>query len=220
MTTFLLSSSISSTINRIPYTIKSHIVHPLNNSSLCLKTRSSSSSSSSCHTRTKTIKAVLSQQYSKIGAQTIGPIPSDQLLQSVEIAAKTGAQVVMEAVNKPRNISYKGLTDLVTERRKMLYVKENDEDSGEVSNDSGSFDAMLSTASVDAEATEKPKVNPTKPVTSDYHVAKKDEAVNDKEGDPMSPPKLIEDGKKERKKVKGVRSWVPFGCCSSVNVVN
>ncbi|GKD41608.1 phosphatase IMPL1, chloroplastic [Tanacetum coccineum] len=119
MTTFLLSSSISSTINRIPYTIKSHIVHPLNNSSLCLKTRSSSSSSSSCHTRTKTIKAVLSQQYSKIGAQTIGPIPSDQLLQSVEIAAKTGAQVVMEAVNKPRNISYKGLTDLVTDTDKM-----------------------------------------------------------------------------------------------------
>ncbi|PWA87486.1 zinc finger, C2H2 [Artemisia annua] len=52
------------------------------------------------------------------------------------------------------------------------------------------------------------------------HVAKKDEAVNDKEGDPMSPPKLIEDVKKGQKKVKGVRSWVPFACCSSVNVVN
>ncbi|GJT54032.1 hypothetical protein Tco_0989086 [Tanacetum coccineum] len=128
---------------------------------------------------------------------------------------------------------------------------------------------VLSTASVDAESTEKPKVNAPKPVTADClvepevkdskqepspedltkvnneseakkstalknllgeakspsvkktdSVAKKDEAVNDKEGDPMSPPKLIEDGKKERKKVKGVRSWVPFGCCSSVNVVN
>nr|GEX43539.1 hypothetical protein [Tanacetum cinerariifolium] len=36
------------------------------------------------------------------------------------------------------------------------------------------------------------------------------------EGDPMSPPKLIMVG---RKKVKGVRSWVPYVCCSSVNVV-
>ncbi|GJY78121.1 hypothetical protein Tco_0483922 [Tanacetum coccineum] len=36
---------------------------------------------------------------------------------------------------------------------------------------------------------------------------KKDEAVNDKEGDPMSPPKLIEDGKQGRKKLKGVSSW-------------
>ncbi|PWA60039.1 zinc finger, C2H2 [Artemisia annua] len=129
--------------------------------------------------------------------------------------------------------------------------------------------SVLSTASVDAESTEKPKLNPTKPVTADClvepevkdskqepsledipkvdneseakkstplknllgeakspnanktdHVAKKDEAVNDKEGDPMSPPKLIEDVKKGQKKVKGVRSWVPFACCSSVNVVN
>lgn len=37
--------------------------------------------------------------------------------------------------------------------------------------------------------------------------------------DIASPPKLIDDGKKGRKKVKG-RSWVPFVCCSSVNVVN
>ncbi|GJX44906.1 zinc finger, C2H2, partial [Tanacetum coccineum] len=80
-------------------------------------------------------------------------------------------------------------------------------------------------ASVDAESTEKPKVNTPKPVTADClvepevkdskqepspedliknHAAKKDEAVNDKEG--------IEDGKKGRKKVKRVRSWVPFGC--------
>ncbi|GJT54033.1 hypothetical protein Tco_0989087 [Tanacetum coccineum] len=50
------------------------------------------------------------------------------------------------------------------------------------------------------------------------HVAKKDEAVNDKEGDPMSPPKLIEDGKKGRKKLKGVSSWVLF--CSSLDVVD
>nr|GFA23540.1 hypothetical protein [Tanacetum cinerariifolium] len=49
-----------------------------------------------------------------------------------------------------------------------------------------------------------------------YHAAKKSEAVNDKEDDPMSPPKLIMVG---RKKVKGVRSWVPYVCCSSVNVV-
>ncbi|GKC95186.1 hypothetical protein Tco_1160628, partial [Tanacetum coccineum] len=40
-----------------------------------------------------------------------------------------------------------------------------------------------------------------------YHEAKKDEAVNDKGGDPMSPPKLIEDGKNGGKKLKGVSSW-------------
>ncbi|KAL4591133.1 hypothetical protein LXL04_004083 [Taraxacum kok-saghyz] len=34
-----------------------------------------------------------------------------------------------------------------------------------------------------------------------------------------SPPKLIEDGKKGGKKVKGRSSWMPFVCCSSVNVV-
>lgn len=59
------------------------------------------------------------KQYPKIGAQSTGPIPANQLIQVVETAAKTGAQVVMEAVNKPRNIVYKGLTDLVTETDKM-----------------------------------------------------------------------------------------------------
>ncbi|KAB1222123.1 Phosphatase IMPL1, chloroplastic [Morella rubra] len=69
-------------------------------------------------------KAVLSEfpnqkQYPKIGAQSTGPIPPGQLIQVVESAAKTGAEVVMDAVNKPRNITYKGLTDLVTETDKM-----------------------------------------------------------------------------------------------------
>ncbi|XP_060192137.1 phosphatase IMPL1, chloroplastic-like [Lycium barbarum] len=53
--------------------------------------------------------------YSKIGADSTGSIPSSELLQVVEVAAKTGAQVVMDAVNKPRNVTYKGLTDLVTD---------------------------------------------------------------------------------------------------------
>ncbi|KAM3742178.1 hypothetical protein ACB098_07G051100 [Castanea mollissima] len=75
-------------------------------------------------TRKLCAKAVLSEipnqkQYPKIGAQSTGPIPPSQLLQVVETAAKTGAEVVMEAVNKPRNITYKGLTDLVTETDKM-----------------------------------------------------------------------------------------------------
>ncbi|XP_020102434.1 phosphatase IMPL1, chloroplastic-like [Ananas comosus] len=48
-----------------------------------------------------------------------GPIPAAELLGVVEAAARTGAEVVMEAVNKPRNISYKGLTDLVTDTDKM-----------------------------------------------------------------------------------------------------
>ncbi|KAL0398135.1 UNVERIFIED_CONTAM: Phosphatase IMPL1, chloroplastic [Sesamum radiatum] len=66
-------------------------------------------------------KAVLSEtpnqrRYFKVGAESTGPIPSDQLLDVIETAAKTGAQVIMDAVNKPRNITYKGLADLVTER--------------------------------------------------------------------------------------------------------
>lgn len=57
--------------------------------------------------------------YPKVGATSTGPIPGIQLAEVVETAAKTGAQVVMDAVNKPRNIFYKGLTDLVTETDKM-----------------------------------------------------------------------------------------------------
>ncbi|CAO2826899.1 unnamed protein product [Amaranthus hypochondriacus] len=65
-------------------------------------------------------RAVSSEtRYSKVGAQSTGSIPTNQLIGVVEKAAKTGAQVVMDAVNKPRKISYKGLTDLVTETDKM-----------------------------------------------------------------------------------------------------
>ncbi|KAF4361845.1 phosphatase IMPL1, chloroplastic [Cannabis sativa] len=56
--------------------------------------------------------------YPKVGALSTGPIPPSQLIQVVEFAAKTGAEVVMEAVNKPRSITYKGLTDLVTDTDK------------------------------------------------------------------------------------------------------
>ncbi|XP_010695784.2 phosphatase IMPL1, chloroplastic [Beta vulgaris subsp. vulgaris] len=64
--------------------------------------------------------AVLSEtQFPKVGAESTGPIPVNELLRVVEKAAKTGAEVVMDAVNKPRKISYKGLTDLVTETDKM-----------------------------------------------------------------------------------------------------
>ncbi|CAN6545808.1 unnamed protein product [Malus baccata var. baccata] len=65
-------------------------------------------------------KAVLSgipsqELYVKVGAKSTGPIPIGQLVGVVEKAAKTGAKVVMDAVNKPRNITSKGLMDLVTE---------------------------------------------------------------------------------------------------------
>ncbi|CAL5364125.1 unnamed protein product [Camellia sinensis] len=71
-------------------------------------------------TRTLCTEAVLSEipnqkKYSKVAAESTGPISSNQLLGVVETAAKTGAEVVMDAVNKPQNIVYKGLTDLVTE---------------------------------------------------------------------------------------------------------
>ncbi|KAL9456553.1 hypothetical protein AB3S75_005727 [Citrus x aurantiifolia] len=70
-------------------------------------------------TRTFCTKAVLSEiPYQKVGAKSTGPIPPSQLIQVVESAAKTGAEVVMDAVNKPHNITYKGLTDLVTDTDK------------------------------------------------------------------------------------------------------
>ncbi|KAH7569556.1 hypothetical protein JRO89_XS06G0185300 [Xanthoceras sorbifolium] len=70
--------------------------------------------------RTVCTKAVLSEQrqYPKMGAKSTGPIPPSQLIQVVETAATTGAEVVMNAVNKPRNITYKGITDLVTDTDK------------------------------------------------------------------------------------------------------
>eukprot|EP00262_Sarcandra_glabra_P004414 TRINITY_DN15417_c0_g1_i2.p1 TRINITY_DN15417_c0_g1~~TRINITY_DN15417_c0_g1_i2.p1 ORF type:complete len:381 (+),score=56.94 TRINITY_DN15417_c0_g1_i2:232-1374(+) len=69
-------------------------------------------------------KAVLSEipnekRYSKIGALSTGTLPANQLLGVVELAAKAGAEVVMEAVNKPRNINYKGTADLVTDTDKL-----------------------------------------------------------------------------------------------------
>ncbi|KAI3436907.1 Inositol-1-monophosphatase [Psidium guajava] len=70
--------------------------------------------------RTLRVRAVVSSgtSYTKVGATSTGPIPPAQLIEVVETAAKTGAQVVMDAVNQPRNIFYKGLTDLVTETDK------------------------------------------------------------------------------------------------------
>ncbi|KAL5538910.1 hypothetical protein UlMin_045773, partial [Ulmus minor] len=75
-------------------------------------------------TRILCTKAVISEipnqkYYPKIASQSTGPIPASQLIEVVEKAAKTGAEVVMDAVNKPQNITYKGLTDLVTETDKM-----------------------------------------------------------------------------------------------------
>ncbi|KAK1439391.1 hypothetical protein QVD17_05209 [Tagetes erecta] len=135
MASFMISISssssriYSSTVNQIP----SSLIHPLLN--LTSKSqlhhhayscsKSTSLSLSLCRRTTTTTNAVLSekpyqnQKYTKVGAESIGPISSAQLLESVQFAAKTGAQVVMEAVNKPRNISYKGLTDLVTDTDKM-----------------------------------------------------------------------------------------------------
>ncbi|KAL9239425.1 hypothetical protein vseg_013749 [Gypsophila vaccaria] len=80
----------------------------------------------SCAVKTSklfTTNSVLSDtQFPKMGAHSVGPVTADQLLSVVELAASVGAKVVMEAVNKPRKISYKGLTDLVTETDKMSEV--------------------------------------------------------------------------------------------------
>ncbi|ESQ33712.1 hypothetical protein EUTSA_v10009483mg [Eutrema salsugineum] len=58
------------------------------------------------------------KHYLRIGAKSTGTVLPSELLEVVEAAAKAGAEVVMEAVNKPRNITYKGLSDLVTDTDK------------------------------------------------------------------------------------------------------
>ncbi|KNA14184.1 hypothetical protein SOVF_109920 [Spinacia oleracea] len=132
----LISSSVTpSKFRQLPTSIRTfnHQTHQLSAFSCCYLGNSKplKHGNFSRQISTKTIhisssrynfctKAVLSgTQYPKVGAQSIGPIPGNQLLGVVEKAAKTGAEVVMEAVNKPRKISYKGLTDLVTETDKM-----------------------------------------------------------------------------------------------------
>ncbi|XBI45996.1 hypothetical protein VPH35_110341 [Triticum aestivum] len=73
----------------------------------------------------RAIMAVASSQpaapskYPKMAAPTTGPVPADELLGVIQAAAKAGAEVVMEAVNKPRNIQYKGVADLVTDTDKL-----------------------------------------------------------------------------------------------------
>ncbi|KAL5100935.1 hypothetical protein RYX36_005262 [Vicia faba] len=75
-----------------------------------------------------------SDKFPRIAATSTGSIQPAHLVQIATLAANTGAQVVMDAVNKPRNITYKGLTDLVTETDKMSeaailqVVKKNFED--------------------------------------------------------------------------------------------
>ncbi|XP_044496837.1 phosphatase IMPL1, chloroplastic-like isoform X1 [Mangifera indica] len=105
---------------------------PLNHSNQCLFLKPSNNFSS-VYKKVSTLStklgrkvsttAVLSEtsyqkDYPKIGAKSTGPIPPSQLIQVVETAAKTGSEVVMDAVNRPRNITYKGLTDLVTDTDK------------------------------------------------------------------------------------------------------
>ncbi|XP_074337954.1 phosphatase IMPL1, chloroplastic isoform X3 [Apium graveolens] len=120
---------VSSTISPLTFYTKPRSILPLNHpklhypvqSGLTIKFQSLKSSKS---TRTFCTRAVLSEvpnqnKFSKIGASSTGSIPSKHLLHVVETAAKTGSEVVMEAVNKPRNITYKGLTDLVTDTDKM-----------------------------------------------------------------------------------------------------
>ncbi|KAJ1278065.1 hypothetical protein BS78_04G051600 [Paspalum vaginatum] len=75
--------------------------------------------------KARPIMAVASEQaapparYPKVAAPTTGPIPAAELLGVIEAAAKAGADVIMEAVNKPRNIHYKGVADLVTDTDKL-----------------------------------------------------------------------------------------------------
>ncbi|KAL6629912.1 hypothetical protein ACP70R_029677 [Stipagrostis hirtigluma subsp. patula] len=75
--------------------------------------------------KARPVMAVASEQsapparYPKVAAPTTGPIPAAELLGVIQEAAKAGADVIMEAVDKPRNIHYKGVADLVTDTDKL-----------------------------------------------------------------------------------------------------
>ncbi|ONK60969.1 uncharacterized protein A4U43_C08F24630 [Asparagus officinalis] len=71
------------------------------------------------HTKAVISEILNEKKYPKVAADSTGPITAAELLKVVESAAKAGAEVVMDAVNKPRNINYKGVTDLVTDTDKM-----------------------------------------------------------------------------------------------------
>ncbi|KAL0695866.1 hypothetical protein Bca4012_063046 [Brassica carinata] len=102
-----------------PFSFRTAVTRNFGHGLLC-STISSNSFKSTTTLRTKAVVSEVSDQkhYPIIGAKTTGPISPAHLLQVVEAAAKTGAEVVMEAVNKPRNITYKGLSDLVTDTDK------------------------------------------------------------------------------------------------------
>jgi myo-inositol-1(or 4)-monophosphatase len=70
-----------------------------------------------CCPRATTVsqEEVSSNPTQRIGAVTVEQLPLKELLLASEAAAKRGAEVVMAAVDKPRNIDYKGKTDLVTD---------------------------------------------------------------------------------------------------------
>ncbi|PPD86587.1 hypothetical protein GOBAR_DD16481 [Gossypium barbadense] len=62
------------------------------------------------------------RKYPKVGAKSTGSIPPSELIEVVEAAARAGAEVVMDAVNKPRNVAYKGLADLVTDLPNCIVI--------------------------------------------------------------------------------------------------
>ncbi|GAQ90760.1 Inositol monophosphatase [Klebsormidium nitens] len=58
------------------------------------------------------------QTAAKVGARESGSVPLEKLVEVVTNAAKTGAAVVMDRVDKPRTVDFKGATDLVTDTDK------------------------------------------------------------------------------------------------------
>jgi len=51
----------------------------------------------------------------RIGALDAASLPVKELMEALDAAGRRGAEVIMAAVDKPRNIDYKGKTDLVTD---------------------------------------------------------------------------------------------------------
>ncbi|CAL9207565.1 unnamed protein product [Musa hybrid cultivar] len=112
----VLSSSLVSLRPRIPAVPKPFLPNSTPNNALRFPSKISRGS----RTRAAAVsESPTGRLFPRVAAESTGPIPAAELLKVVETAARTGAEVVMEAVNKPRNINYKGITDLVTDTDKL-----------------------------------------------------------------------------------------------------
>ncbi|KAI7751943.1 hypothetical protein M8C21_008265 [Ambrosia artemisiifolia] len=174
-----------------------------------------STTSTDAETLQSTEKSEVNSGKSTAATSDVYEPPSFMTLVEPEKDNKSASSEVQDSQQKPNSDAsqagwFPTLTDVNKESEGR---KKNDEEMAKVTNLSdGKQSTPLKNLLGEARSPSGKQPEP---------VVQKDEAavnssVND---DVLSPPKLIDEGKKGRKKVKGISSWVPFACCSSVNAV-